>query len=137
MKAAVSKARNEERESAKAALEARMQSFRDGGATEAEVVRAGRQLLRDRGASEKEIEECKVDMDRVVASDRWWEEEEVIDVNMDTSETIHDVNDDDDDANRGTPTTTELALPRTQKYMADRKRARASREVSVAGSDEA
>ena len=54
-----------------------MQVFRDAGATEDEVLRAGRQLLRDeRGGSEREIEECKVDMERVVVGDRWWEEEE-------------------------------------------------------------
>ncbi len=72
-KAAAQKARKEEREAATAALEARMQSFRDVGATEEEVMRAGRQLLKHLGGSEKEVEECRVDMDRVLV-DRWWEE---------------------------------------------------------------
>lgn len=73
-KAAAAKARKEEREAAKLALDARMQTFRDVGATDEEVVRAGRQLLRDRGGSEREVEECRVDMDRVFM-DRWWEGE--------------------------------------------------------------
>lgn len=74
-KAAAFKARKEEREAATAALEARIQAFRDAGATEEEVVRAGRQLLREElGGSEREIEECRVDMERVVVGDRWWEE---------------------------------------------------------------
>ena len=123
-KAAADKARKEEREAVKVALEVRMQTFRDGDATEEEVVRAGRQLLRDRGCSEKEIEECKVDMDRVFASDRWWEEESVMeggDVDMDEMDTSEAM----------------LALPRTQKYLADRKRARTSREASAAGSERA
>ena len=139
-KAAASKARREERETLKAALEVRMQTFRDGGAAEEEVIRAGRQLLRDRGGSAKEIEECKVDMDRVFASNRWWEEQEEVmeggDINMDemdTSETVYDVN--DDDAGRGTAT--ELALPRTQQYLVNRERARTSRETSATGSERA
>lgn len=38
-------------------------------------MRAGRQLLREElGGSEREIEECRVDMERVVVGDRWWEE---------------------------------------------------------------
>lgn len=75
-RAAANKARKEEREAAKAALEIRMQTFRDVGATEEEVLRAGRLFLKERGGSEKEIQECKVDMDRVFV-DRWWEEAEV------------------------------------------------------------
>lgn len=131
-RAAAQKARKEEREAAKVALEARMQTFRDVGATEEEVVRAGRQLLRDLDGSEKEIEECKVDMDRVFA-DRWWKEsvkdDEVALEELDTSEATHDVI----DAGKGT----EPALPRTQKYLADRERANKSREASAAGSDRA
>lgn len=119
-RAAATKARGEEREAAKAALEARMQSYRDVGATEGEVVRAGRQHLRDLNGSEKEIEECQVDMDRVFV-DRWWEEsgkgnEGNADA-MDTSEA---------DAGQAA----ELALPRTQKYLADRQRARQSMNTS-------
>lgn len=130
-RAAADKARKEEREAAKAALEVRMQTFRDAGAAEEEAVRAGRQLLRDRGGSEKEIEECKVDMERAFV-DRWWEEsvKEANEVNtdeMDTSEVALGQNDASKD--------TELALPRTQEYMADRMRARTSREASAAGSD--
>ena len=73
-RAANLKARKEEREAAKAALETRMQTYREVGATDEEAVKAGRQLLQDWGGSEKEIEECKVDMDRVSVR-RWWEEE--------------------------------------------------------------
>lgn len=132
--AAANKARKEEREAARATLEVRMQTFRDVGATEEEVVRAGRLFLRDRVGSEKEIQECKVDMDRVFV-DRWWEESVmegggVVNMDeMDTSEAAHGLK--DDDASKGL----ELALPRTQKYLADRKRARTSRDASAAGSD--
>ena len=129
-KAATKKARKEEREAAKAALEVRMQTFRDVGATEEEVMNAGRQFLIYMGGSEKEIEECKVDMDRV-RMDRWWEESvpdgEVDAGEMDTSEIAREVV----DASTGA----ELALPRTQKYLADRKLARTSREASAVGSD--
>ena len=71
-RAAATKARREERAAAKAALETRMQTFRDVGATEEEVISAGRQFLRDLGGSEKEIEECRVDIGRT-SVDRWWE----------------------------------------------------------------
>ena len=71
-KAATDKARREEREAAKLALQTRMQIYRDAGATDEEVLRAGRQLLRELGGTEKEIEECRVDMDRRFV-DRWWE----------------------------------------------------------------
>ena len=71
-KAAAEKARREEREAARLALEARMQIFRDGGGTEEEARRAGRELLRDSGASEAEVEACRVDMERVFG-ERWWE----------------------------------------------------------------
>ena len=71
-KAAAEKARREEREAARLALEARMQMYRDHGCTEEEARRAGRQLLRDLGGTEAEIEECRVDMERVFG-DRWWE----------------------------------------------------------------
>lgn len=90
-KAAALKARKEEREAAKATLEARMQVFRDAGATEEVVVRAGRQLLRDElGGSEKEVEECRVDMERVVVGDRWWEEEEKEGPVKDGERNMHD-----------------------------------------------
>lgn len=129
-RAAAKKARKEEREAAKEALEARMQMFIDVGATEEEVLRAGRQLLRDLGGSEKEIEECRVDMDRVFA-DRWWEEPvkdgSVNMDEMDTSVAAYEVK----DAGEGT----EFTLPRTQKHSTNRKRARMSREASVAESD--
>ena len=71
-KAAAEKARMEEREAARLALEARMQMFRDGGGTEEDARRAGRELLRDLGGSEAEVEGCRVDMERVFG-ERWWE----------------------------------------------------------------
>ena len=71
-RAAALKGRKEERETAKRVLEARLQMYRDAGATKEEVLRAGRQLLTDWGSSEKEIEECKVDMDKKFV-DRSWE----------------------------------------------------------------
>ena len=73
-KAAAEKARREEREAARLALEARMQIYRDAGCTEEEARRAGRQLLRDLGGKEAEVEECRVDMERVFG-DRWWEDD--------------------------------------------------------------
>ena len=73
-KAATIKARREEREAARLALEARMQMFRDVGATDEEVMAAGRKLLMELGGSEKEVVECRVDMDRVFG-DRWWEDD--------------------------------------------------------------
>lgn len=75
-RAAAKKARKDERQAAKSALEARMQAFKDVGATDEEIMRAGRQHLRDLGGSEKEVRECKVDVDRVFV-DRWWEEDPV------------------------------------------------------------
>ncbi len=86
-KAAAQRARREEREAARLALETRMQLYRDVGATEEEVLKAGRQLLSDLGGGEKEIEECRVDMDRVFV-DRWWEEGLVTagDVDVNTNE---------------------------------------------------
>lgn len=72
-RAAARKGRKEERAAAKVALEARMKSFRDVGATGQEAREAGRRLLSEMGGSEKEIEECRVDMDRVFL-DKWWEE---------------------------------------------------------------
>lgn len=50
---------------------------------------------------------------------------------METSEAAAHGVKHDDDATKSL----ELALPRTQKYLADRKRAKTSREVSAAGSD--
>ena len=82
-KAAAAKGRKEERETAKRVLEGRLRVYREAGATEEEVVRAGRRLLMEWGGSEKEIEECKVDMDRRFV-DRWWEKRAVEpDVNRD------------------------------------------------------
>ena len=75
-KAAAEKARREEREAARLALIARMQMFRDAGATDEEVISAGRKLLRDLGGSEREVEECRVDMERVFGG-RWWERDPV------------------------------------------------------------
>ena len=72
-KAANAKAWKEEREAAQLALSLRMRIFRDAGATEEQVRSAGRQLLSELGGSEKEVEECKVDMDRVFV-ERWWED---------------------------------------------------------------
>ena len=82
-KAANAKARKEAREAAKLALELRMQLFRDAGATEEQVLSAGRLLLRELGGSEKEVEECKVDMKRAFV-ERWWEDRE--DVKMTTQQ---------------------------------------------------
>ena len=81
-RAAAKKARKDERQAAKSALEARMQAFKDVGATDEEIMRAGRQHLRDLGGSEKEVRECKVDVDRVFV-DRWWEEDPVRDGEVD------------------------------------------------------
>lgn len=76
-KAAAAKSHKEERETAVAALEARMQAFREAGATEEEALRAGRRLLGEElGGSEWEIEECRVDMEKVAVGNRWWEDEE-------------------------------------------------------------
>lgn len=92
-RAAAKKDRKEERAAAKAALEARMRAFRDVGATEQEAMRAGRQLLREMGGSRKEIEECKVDVDRVFV-DKWWEESgddgEVVEDVMDRNDAAHE-----------------------------------------------
>ena len=130
-RAAAKRARKEEREAAKVALKTRMQLYRDAGATDDEVVRAGRQLLRDLGGSEKEIEECRVDMDRVIVN-RWWEDPikdgEVTMDKMDTTEAAYEtaVHAGDGAA---------VAFPRTQKYLSNQKCARTSHEASVAGGD--
>lgn len=129
-RAAAHKARREEREATKRALDARMKMFRDVNATEEEVVRAGRQLLRDLGGSEKEIEECKVDMNRVFV-DRWWEEPvKEGDVNMDEMNTT-EVKESDEVKDAGTGTN--LAPPRAQKDLADQQRAGMSDEAGGDG----
>ncbi len=65
IKAEAQRARAEERQAAKAALETRMRVYRDCGASEDEVLEAGRQWLRDMGGSTKEIRDCQVDIEKV------------------------------------------------------------------------
>ena len=65
IKAEAKRARAEERQTAKMALETVMGIYRERGASEEEVLRAGRNHLRRMGGSEKEVEECRVDSERV------------------------------------------------------------------------
>jgi hypothetical protein len=65
------KAQTEERQAAREALETNMQVFRDAGATETEVLAAGRRHLKATGATDKEIEACAIDMERVFVKNYW------------------------------------------------------------------
>ena len=65
------KARTEERRAAKEALEVHMRLFRDARASERDAMAAGRQYLRVSGATEKEVEDCAIDMERVLIRNHW------------------------------------------------------------------
>ncbi|KAL2041757.1 hypothetical protein N7G274_005541 [Stereocaulon virgatum] len=65
------KAQVEERQAAREALETTMQVFKDAGATETEILAAGRRHLKVTGATDKEIEACAINMERVLVKNYW------------------------------------------------------------------